>query len=176
MTDQRQDRQMQEALDASLQPDAYRDLMEQVKRDPEASARYGQLQNVDAVMRNDRPKAAPSSLLDGIMGRIAQPETLPAPQPLSSGRALAVGLGIGTVVFVPLLLFASIGVLTVFGTGTALSSAALWVVGLVVFLYGAMSGTVGLVTANPLIIALVLLIPIAWAGLWYLGRGERARE
>ena len=169
---------MQEALDASLQPDDYRDLMEQVKRDPTVGAHYDQLQDVDAMMRDSRPQAAPSSLLDGIMGRIAQPETLPAPQPLSSGRALAMGLGIGTVVVVPLLLFASIGLLTVFGTGTALSGAALWVVGLVVLLYGALGGAASVVTANPLIIALVLLIPAAWAGLWFLGRGNResARE
>jgi hypothetical protein len=171
MTDKKQqERDMQEALDAALEPEAYRKLMEDVETDPDASAEYGRLQSVDGMMREARTEAAPDSLAQGILARIAQKERLPAPLPQTAGRAVALGLGITAVVVLPLLVLLSLGILSAFGAGSALSSAALAVIAVVAYLYSLLTAAQTVITGNWLIFALLLLIPLAWFGLWRLGQ------
>jgi hypothetical protein len=112
--------------------------------------------------------------MDGIMAKIAEPEALPIAQPLISGRALAIGLGVAAAIALPLLTVLSLTILTVLGTGSALSGFALWVIGLVMWLYTLVTGMVNtsqdLIINYPLILGLLLLIPVAWFGLWHLGK------
>lgn len=175
MTDERKQRQMQEALDATLSPDAYRNLLEDMQQDAEASTEYEKLQSVDGMLKEARtqPRAAPNLLAQRILAKVAQPESLPIPQPLKSGRALAVGLGVLAVVALPLLLAFSLTVISVFGTGSALSGLALSIMGGAVALYAGWNTLVAsagsLIMNNPLIFALLLLIPLAWFGLNRLG-------
>ncbi|MEL7235927.1 MAG: hypothetical protein AAGK74_15585, partial [Chloroflexota bacterium] len=83
-------------------------------------------------------------------------------------------------VTLPLLTLLSLGILTVFGTGSALSGFALGVISVVMFLYALVTGTISgardLIMAFPLLPALLLLIPAAWYGLWRLGRTWRKAE
>ncbi|MEM6281254.1 MAG: hypothetical protein AAF787_03595 [Chloroflexota bacterium] len=173
-------RDMQEAVDETLHPDAYRKLQEGMKQNPEAAADYKKLQSAERLLRDARPRKAPSSLMDGIMAAIAEPEALPAPQPLISGRALAIGLGVAAAVALPLLTLLSLGILSIFGAGSALSGFALGVIGVVMFLYALVTGTISgardLMIAFPLLPALLLLIPAAWYGLWRLGRTWKKAE
>jgi len=165
---------MQEALDATLSPEAYRKMLQDMKNDPEASADFQKLQSAEGMLREARTRPAPNSIMDGIMAKIAQPEALPVPQSLISRRALAIGLGVVAAVSLPILTAISLTILTLFGTGSALSGMALGVIGVVMFLVTMISGTVSnahdLIMNYPLILGLLLLIPVAWYGLWHLGK------
>lgn len=170
MTDEKRQRDMQEALDASLEPEAYRKLMEDMKGDPDASAEYGRLQSADGMLREARTEAAPRSMAEGIMARIAKKDALPAPLPQAAGRAVALGLGVTAVIVLPLLVVLSLGILSAFGTGGILSGAALGVVGVVAYLYSLLTTTQAVIAGNWLMVALLLLIPLGLFGLWRLGR------
>lgn len=187
MTDDTQQRQqMQEALDATLKPDAYRELMAEM--DADAKQQYRKLQTTDALLKEARPAPVPlpSRMAANIMARIAQPESLPVPQPYKSGAALAVGLAVGAVIGFGALVAVSVGVLATVGTASTLSGAALGIVGSAVALFAALDGLVSwagrLLAGYPLIFGALALIPLAWAGLHLLGRrvslaeGERTKE
>jgi anti-sigma factor RsiW len=167
MTNDKQRQQMHEALDATLKPDAYRDLMRDVQHDAESAREYEELRSVDGALK-EAPlptEPVPRRLAANIMAKIADAKTLPVAQPLKSGRALAVGLVLGGLAGFGLLVLLSWGLLAAFGTGTALSGLALGVVGLAVAVYSALTAAGTLVANNPLIFLALLLIPLAAFGL-----------
>lgn len=177
MVDPKKERDMQEALEANLEPEAFRELLNDLKTDTDASEKYEKLRTAEATLREARPAPAPDSIMQGIMGRIAKPESLPESQVRTSTRALALGLGITAAILIPGLLLASLWILSAFGTGSALSSAALWLVGITAAAYAGLSSlmtlSVSWLTGNPLLWALVLLIPAGALGLRWLARRER---
>lgn len=130
--------------------------------------------DVETMMRDAAPRSVPNTLMQGIMARIADPQTLPQQQPRKSTWALALGTGVAAALLLPLLVAVSLVILVAFGTGTALSGAALGVLGLVVLLYASLTGLIGgveqLIVALPWLFALLILIPLAWFGLWRLGK------
>jgi hypothetical protein len=166
-----QKREMNEALDANLTPDAYQQLLTDMQADNQTAHTYRKLQDVDQVLQDarTRPTPSPNRLAEGIMARIAARQDLPAVQPLKSGRALALGLGITAVVILPLLVALSLAILSAFGTGGALSSLALGVIGGTLALYAGLNGLVAwatqILSSYPIIFAALLLIPIALWGL-----------
>lgn len=164
--DKRRD-EMQEALDATLDPQAYRKLLQEVEADTQTAREYEKLRSVDGALKEARlpPKPVPKRLAANIMAKIADPKSLPTPQPLKSGRALAIGLAIGGTAGFGLLVGLSLGILAAFGTGTALSGVALGIVGVAALLYSALNAAGALVANNPLIFAALLLIPLAAYGL-----------
>jgi hypothetical protein len=185
MTDERKQRQMQEALDATLSPDAYRDLMQDMQQDTEAATDYQKLQSVDGMLKEARtqPRPAPNLLAQRIMAKVAKPESLPVAQPLKSGRALAISLATLAIVGFPILVGISLAILSVFGTGSALSGFALTIVGAAVALYAGwealVTNAVNLVILYPIVFALLLLIPLAGFGLRRMGsfwREDTANE
>lgn len=166
-----QKREMNEALDANLTPDAYQQLLADIQADEQSAQTYHQLQHVDQALMEarTRPAASPNRLAEGIMARIAARQDLPAVQPLQSGRALALGLGITGIVALPLLLGLSLAIVSVLGTGSALSSLALGVIGGTLALYAGLNGLVTwaaqILSSYPLIFVALLLIPLALWGL-----------
>lgn len=185
MSDEQRNRAMQEALDSTLEPEAYRKLLVDIEQDTESAASYERLRNVDAALQDTAMQRVPNSLMQGIMERIAQPEALPTAQPLKSTRALAIGLGITAVLAVPLMVGLSLLLLSLFGTGSALSGAAIGMISVVVFLYTLLQSLLisseAFIMSNPLIVTLVALVPLAWFGLWRIGktwvtRGGQANE
>jgi hypothetical protein len=176
MTDNKQQRQ--DASPAGLSPEEYETLRTPAQPDRQPAQPYDRLQDVDGILKAaPAPRqAVPVGLTDKIMARIAEPETLPIPRPLHNGRAVAFGLVLGALVGFAVLVALSLAVLALLGTSSALSGVALGVIGVAVALYAALNSVIGgagqLLASYPLIFAALLLIPLAWAGLWRLGRSQ----
>lgn len=179
----KQQRDMQEALDASLDPKAFADLMRDVEADRETAQTYRKLQSAESQLQQASTQSArvPNRMADSIMARIAQAESLPEPQTDKNQRALAWGLGLSAALVFPLLLGLSITILTIFGTTSALSGVALGVIGLALYLYtslNALVATAGTWVAQfSFLFAALLLIPLAIVGLRRFGTcntGEQA--
>ena len=168
MTNDDKRREMHEALDATLDPKAYRKLLQDVEVDTKTAHDYEKLQSVDGALKEARmpPEPVPRRMAANIMAKIAQAEALPTPQPLKSGMALAVGLSLGAMVGFTGMVLLSWGILSLFGTGTALSGFALGVIGVAIGLYSLFQGA-GAFAANHfyLIASALLLIPLAAYGL-----------
>lgn len=178
MTNDEKRREMHEALDATLEPEAYRKLLGDVRQDSATAREYEKLQSVDGALREARlpREPVPRRLAANIMAKIADPQALPTPQPLKSGRALAIGLALGGAAGFGLVVLLSWGVLAAFGTGTALSGVALGVIGVAVGVYSALNAAGILVANNPLIFAALLLIPLAAYGLHHTRPGCRPND
>jgi hypothetical protein len=103
MGNERNRRLMQEALDENLTPDARQKLFEQLNQDPNESAAYSRLRQVDAVLKTAPFEHAPKRLALSIMARLAEGVKK---QTGVSGLALALALALVTLVATPLLLAA----------------------------------------------------------------------
>lgn len=171
------ERDMHEALDASLPPDAYGQLMQDVQADRHKAQTYRRLQDADADLKraSTQQQRVPDRLAMNIMSRIAQADNLPAPQLGKNRRALVWGLGITTALIFPLMLTLSLTVLALFGTTSMMGSVALGILGVALYLHNLLNGLVtsaGLwATQYPLLLAALLLIPIAVVGLRQLSAG-----
>lgn len=121
MPNERSKRLMQEALDESLEAAARQELFHQLDQDPEGTAEFQRLRQVDRMLRAAPFERAPKALAMNIMARLA--ETLKQPQ-LShlSGLALALALTLVTVVLVPLLISAAWMFLNAIGSAAALAA------------------------------------------------------
>ena len=171
MSNPKQQRDMQEAIDATLAPDAYKKLLEEMKSDDQVSTEYERLRNVDSMMRDSRSDTAPRSLATNILAKIANAETdpLPEPEPVKSTRSFVFGLCIGTVVILPALLVVTLLAIASFGSGTALGGVALGIIGSAAYLTASLNGLISfagqLLAQYPLLLGALLLIPLALFGL-----------
>lgn len=110
MANERNRRLMQEALDETLSPDARQQLFEQLNQNPDESAEFSRLRQVDAVLKTAPFEHAPKRLALSIMARLAEGIKK---QPGVSGLALTLALALVTLVATPLLLAAGWMVLNV---------------------------------------------------------------
>ena len=164
MANERQKRLMQEALDEQIELEARQRLFQEMEDDPQSSAEYQRLREVDRLLRSAPFERAPKTLALSIMAKLA--EGLKQPQ-LSqlSGLALAIALSIMTVVMIPLLVGISTLFLSAIGSAAALTGL-LQVVGKMLALVMAgldtlVSGAQGFLAAYPQTPALmVTLVPV----------------
>lgn len=162
--------ELNEAVDATLDPAAYRKLQENLETDAAASDELKRLQSAEGMLRDARPQPAPRNLALNIMAKIQQAEALPEQQAMKSTRALALGLGITAIVGLPLLFILSLLTIATLGTGSTASGIALAIVGVASLLYAQLNGLTAfagqMLAQYPLLLAALLLIPIAIFGLW----------
>jgi hypothetical protein len=169
--------QMQEALDASLSAEAYQQLRKQLDNDPNGSAEFNRLRQVDKLLKEAPFERAPKHLALEIMARLAEamkPENLSR----TSGLALALGLSLVMLVAVPLLVSAIGLFLYAAGSAAALSAVLHQIINLLaavmsmleVFMQGARD-----VLSNSQAPALLMaLIPIT--GYWMLKFAQEQYE
>jgi hypothetical protein len=122
MTDERQRRMMQEALDSQLTAESLRHLREELDRDPAASLQFGRLKKVDDLLRDPPLERAPSRLALSIMAKLAQmaqPEEVNSQQ---TGLATALGLSMVVVVALPAMAAAVALFLNAAGSSSALAA------------------------------------------------------
>lgn len=119
MSDERQKRLMQEALDEQLSPEALEQLNQQMG--DTTQTQFEGLRKLDEMLRNAPFERAPHRLALNIMAKIAE---VAKQQNLStaSGLALALGLALVTVVTLPLLVAAATLFLSAAGSAAALSA------------------------------------------------------
>jgi antitoxin component HigA of HigAB toxin-antitoxin module len=177
MTNARQKRQMQEALDETLSLDARQRLHQELDAQPEDAELYSRLKQVDRLLRSAPMERAPERLALRIMARLA--EGLQA-QPLSqtAGMALALALALMALLLLPLM--AAIGwmVLNTLGSASAMSQLLQNLANLLITLMRGLETMLqsvrGVVEASPQTPALLLaLIPLA--GIWlarYMGNSD----
>ena len=164
MANERQKRLMQEALDQQLEGEARQRLFQEMDDDPQSTAEFSRLREVDRLLRAAPFERAPQTLALSIMAKLA--EGLKQPQ-LSqlSGLALAIALSIMTVVMIPLLVGISSLFLSAIGSASALTGL-LQVIGrmLALVISGLdtlVSGAQGFLAAYPQTPALmVALVPV----------------
>jgi len=164
MANERQKRLMQEALDEQIEVEARQRLFQEMEDDPQSSAEYQRLREVDRLLRAAPFERAPKTLALSILAKLA--EGLKQPQ-LSqlSGLALAIALSIMTVVMIPLLVGISALFLSAIGSAAALTGL-LQVVGKMLALVMAgldtlVAGAQGFLAAYPQTPALmVTLVPV----------------
>ncbi len=167
MSNERNRRLMQEALDENLAPDARQKLFEQLNHNPDESAEFSRLRQVDAVLRTAPFEHAPKRLALSIMARLAEGIRK---QPGISGLALAAGLSLVTVVATPLLLAAGWMVMSALASTALLSEILKQLVNLLSLIVGVLQLFVeeaqNIVATNPQAPALVAaLVAIAVGGL-----------
>lgn len=160
---------MQDALDANLSAEAYHALRRRLDENPNESAEFNRLKQVDKLLKEAPYERAPRHLALQIMARLAEamkPENLSR----TSGLALALGLSLVMLVAVPLLVSAIGLFLYAAGSAAALSAVLHQIINLLaavmsmleVFMQGAQD-----VMSNSQAPALLLaLIPLT--GYWML--------
>ena len=173
--------QMQEALDQTLNPQAYQQLMDDLALDPEAQREFQQVADVDQLLKQARPHSLPNRERNArsIMDKIAARQ-LPIAQPRKSAQALAFSLTLVAsfaVVVGTLLVLAS---WLLFTNGLLLSTLAQVLVGLVAVLVTFVRLLVQTMTQTfaryPFLSVGVLLIPVALAGLRRLSSGKNNKN
>ena len=164
MANERQKRLMQEALDARLSPEAYRELRSRLDADAESSAEFDSLKKLDSMLRSAPHEHAPQRLALGIMAKIAEAVKQYKVSSVS-GLALALGLALVVLVTLPMLVAAMTVFLSALGSAAALSTALQQIVGLIALVLGMLEvmvqGAQALVATYPTAPALMLAaVPI----------------
>jgi anti-sigma factor RsiW len=167
MANERNRRLMQEALDDNLSPEARQQLFEELNQNPNESAEYSRLRQVDAILRTAPFEHAPKRMALAIMARLAEGVKR---QPGISGLALALGLALVTLVATPLLLAAGWLALNAIASAAILGEILKQLVNLLTTLLGALQIFVNeaqtIVSTNPQAPALAAaLVALALAGL-----------
>ncbi len=166
MTNERQRRLMQEALDQVLTDEERNELFKYLDSDQSSATEFNQLRRVDALLRNAPAERAPQRLAATIMARLSA--TVKAQTQSQMGitpEAVAVALGMVSVVTMPMLVAASWMLINSIATLEALNAVLNQIIGLLllvlkvlqVFLEQAQQ----LVSSNPqAAAALLTLIPV----------------
>ncbi len=177
MTNTRQKRLMQEALDEQLTPEAQAELRAHLERDAFSADTFDRLKQVDRTLRSAPHERAPKELAFRIMSQIAQ---LVKPQQLSrlSGLALALSLSLVALVMLPLLIGVGWLMLSIIGSAAALNTLIKQVVGLLALGISALEVFTRqlqtFLSANPEApLVMAVLIPISL--FWLLRLAPRSR-
>jgi hypothetical protein len=172
MTDERQKRRMQEALDDQLAPEALDALYTGLDVDPQGATTFERLRAVDRVLKEAPFEGAPQTLALRVLAKIAELQ----PEQLRRGAGLLLALGIGVAALLLLPLMGALGwlLINVLSNPAAAVSAVIGVLSaLVGGLIGLMQNAGAALQTSPLIpAALVALVP---AGVLMLRRmrGQR---
>ncbi len=172
MTDERQTRQMHEALDDQLAPEALDELYTGLDADPQGASVFERLRAVDRLLKEAPFEGAPQTLALRVLAKIAEIK----PEQLRRGAGLALALGIGLAALLLLPLMAALGwlIVSVLSNPAAavsvvisvLASLAGWVIAMV------QSAQAALQTSPLIPAALVALVPAGYLLLRRM-RGER---
>ena len=164
----RQNRLMQEALDKNLSAQERNELYSHVDQSPADAAEFQRLKQIDRRLRSAPMERAPQGLALKIMMRIAeglQPEYLRR----SSGLALALGLGLVTLLLLPVLIVLGLAILSVITSATALGTLFTQVVHLLGLLLNSLSGLVSSAQdmlraypEAPVLMITLIPIPLLW--------------
>lgn len=164
----RQNRLMQEALDKNLSAQERNDLYSQMDQSPGDAAEFQRLKQVDRALRAAPMERAPQGLALKIMMRIAeglQPEQLRR----SSGLALALGLALVALVLLPVLIVASLAILGVITSATALGGLITQIVQVLGLLVSSLGGLVNSAQEMlraypeaPVLMITLIPIPLLW--------------
>ena len=181
MANERQRRLMQKALDNELAPEEQSELRQHLDMNSNDASMFQRLKQVDEALHNPPHERAPRRLAATIMARLAEMAESMDPRQLSriSGLALALALGLVTVVLMPVLIALGYLILSVVGSAAGLSTLVQGIVSALVLVLDVfdslIKGLQAFFSANPGLLLLMLgLIPVSLVGLLRIAPRKRA--